>query len=54
MAPVTMLDDPVYSKALGQFWGPFEDAYYYWQVNQFMVQMMLVVFKLTDGANAFK
>eukprot|EP00854_Cymbomonas_tetramitiformis_P004917 gene4917-5999_t len=31
MAPVTMLDDPVYSKALGQFWDPFEDAYYYWQ-----------------------
>ncbi|KAK3276953.1 hypothetical protein CYMTET_15009, partial [Cymbomonas tetramitiformis] len=113
MAPVTMLDDPVYSKALGQFFDPFEDAYYYWQtveiirrllqtgivvlvgmmagenaalvfavlvsvfalllhqryspfkddsmddlalcilVNQFIVQMMLVVFKLTDGASGF-
>ncbi|KAK3270582.1 hypothetical protein CYMTET_21028 [Cymbomonas tetramitiformis] len=36
MAPVTMLDDPIYSK-----------------VNQFIVQMMLVVFKLTDGASGF-
>ncbi|KAK3271519.1 hypothetical protein CYMTET_20138 [Cymbomonas tetramitiformis] len=113
MAPVTMLDDPVYSKALGQFWDPFEDAYYYWQtveiirrllqtgivvlvgmlagenaalvfamlvsvfalllhqryspfkddsmddlalcilINQFVVQMMLVAFKLTDGASGF-
>ncbi|KAK3277751.1 hypothetical protein CYMTET_14258, partial [Cymbomonas tetramitiformis] len=112
--PVTMLDDPAYSKALGQFWDPFEDAYYYWQtveiirrllqtgivvlvgmiagenaalvfavlvsvfallvhqryspfkddsmddlalcilLNQFIVQMMLVVFKLTDGASGFE
>ncbi|KAK3240847.1 hypothetical protein CYMTET_49343 [Cymbomonas tetramitiformis] len=114
MAPVTMLDDPAFSKALGQFWDPFEDACYYWQtveiirrllqtgivvlvgmiagenaalvfavlvsvfalllhqryspfkndsmddlalcilLNQFIVQMMLVVFKLSDGASGFE
>ncbi|KAK3236025.1 hypothetical protein CYMTET_53813 [Cymbomonas tetramitiformis] len=114
MVPVTMLDDPAYSKALGQFWDPFEDACYYWQtveiirrllqtgivvlvgmiagenaalvfavlvsvfalllhqryspfkndsmddlalcilLNQFIVQMMLVAFKLSDGASGFE
>ncbi|KAK3270660.1 hypothetical protein CYMTET_20949, partial [Cymbomonas tetramitiformis] len=33
VVPVTMLDDPMFNKALDQFRDAFEDAYYYWQVR---------------------
>ncbi|KAK3234352.1 hypothetical protein CYMTET_55390 [Cymbomonas tetramitiformis] len=56
MVPVTMLDDPVYSKALGHLWDPFEDAYYYWQTVDIMRRLLqtgiVVLVGMIAGENA--
>ncbi|KAK3248779.1 hypothetical protein CYMTET_41756 [Cymbomonas tetramitiformis] len=56
MAPVTMLDDPKYSKALGPLWDPFEDAYYWWQTVEIIRRLLqtgiVVLVRMIAGENA--
>ncbi|KAK3279324.1 hypothetical protein CYMTET_12783 [Cymbomonas tetramitiformis] len=56
MVPITRLDAPNFSKILGQFLMPFEDAVYAWQTIEIMRRMMqtglVVVMTMLCGEDA--